>query len=189
MRSSYIGNNYGEVFYNIVARFAPAIAVELGVLDGYSTFHIARGIKKNKFGYLNSYDLWEDYLYKHGSKEEVEKMLIDEGVKDYVTLYKEDAFKVYQKYTDNTIHLLHVDISNDGKVLYRIMQNWDSKMVYGGVILFEGGSEERDNVEWMVKYNKRSIKKELESNEIIKEKYIFGTYLKFPSLTMLLKKR
>ncbi len=41
----------------------------------------------------------------------------------------------------------------------------------------------------MIKYNAKPIKPELENNQIIKDNYIFATYLKFPGLTMLLKKR
>ena len=39
MRSSYIQNNYGDVFYRMITTYRPRKCVELGVLDGYSTLH------------------------------------------------------------------------------------------------------------------------------------------------------
>lgn len=189
MNSSYLQNNYGDVFYSVVTTYPPVIAVELGVLHGYSTIHIAKAIQHNKYGHLNSYDLFEDYQYNHGRLEEVQKELTDQGLQEFVTLNKGDAFKAYENYQDNTVHFLHVDLSNTGEILKKIFEQWDSKMVQGGIVLFEGGSEDRDKIEWMIKYNKPPIKPELENNKIINERYVYGTYLKYPSLTMFLKKR
>lgn len=188
MRSSYIENNYGDTIFSVVSAFKPHILVELGVLDGYSTMHIAKAVEDNRCGHLYAYDLFEDYPYKHGIYSEVREKLDEYGYLKFTDLARMDAYEVHNHHADNSVSFLHVDISNTGETLKRIMQQWDSKMVYGGVILFEGGSEERDEIEWMKKYNMPPIKPELESNQIIKDKYVFGTYLKFPSLTCLLKK-
>ena len=173
----------------------PSCPVELGVLDGYSTLHIAQGLKElHQLKYTNgekkfkAYDLFEDYKFKHGSKEEVEKMLTDNGVIDYVNVIKGNAYEVYKNHADKSIDFLHVDISNTGKVLKDILELWHPKIMDKGLILFEGGSEERDCIEWMKKYNAPSIKKEIETNPIIQEFYQYGTYFKFPSLTILLRK-
>jgi predicted O-methyltransferase YrrM len=189
LKSSYEQNNYGDVFYSVLTTYPPMVAVELGVLHGYSAVHIARALKYVGYGHLNAYDLFEDYQYNHGRFDEVQKELIDRGLQDYVTLYRSNAFEVYKDYQDNTVHFLHVDLSNTGEVVRKIMEQWDSKITHGGIIMFEGGSEDRDKIEWMIKYNKEPIKPELENNRIINERYVFGTYLKYPSLTMLLKKR
>jgi predicted O-methyltransferase YrrM len=186
--SSYKENNYGEVFYNLITTYPPSIAVELGVLDGYSLRYIAAGLKKNKLGHIDAYDLFEDYEFKHGNQLEVQSMLIKEGLQDYVTLFKGDAFEAYKKYQDNSVYFLHVDVSNTGETVRKIIEQWHPKIVYGGIILFEGGSEERDIIEWMVKYKKEPMKPEIEKNLIINSKYIYGTYLKYPSLTMLMKR-
>ncbi|HDZ77129.1 MAG TPA: class I SAM-dependent methyltransferase [Candidatus Omnitrophica bacterium] len=193
MKSSYIENNYGEVFETLIKCFRYPLAVELGVLDGYSTIHIAKALHINKLrwnvhGRLDSYDLWEDYPYRHGTMQDVQKEIEKAGVSDFINLYKGDAFKVADIYQDRSIHFLHVDISNTGDVLKRIMEVWDKKIYQGGMIVIEGGSEERDNVEWMIKYNKVPIKPELESNLIIKKNYVYGTYNAFPSLTVIYKK-
>ena len=46
----------------------------------------------------------------------------------------------------------------------------------------EGGSKERDNVEWIIKYNKKPINPYLMS---IEENYKIEIIEKFPSLTII----
>jgi hypothetical protein len=54
-----------------------------------------------------------------------------------------------------------------------------------GVMILEGGSEARDNVDWMDKYNKKKIKPYLDS---ISGDYIIHTINKFPSITIIKNK-
>lgn len=189
MRSSYAENNYAEVFKAIIDGFKPEVCVELGVLDGYSTMAIALALECNKRGSLRAIDLFEGYQYKHGYMDVVQGKLEEYGLEKIVTLHRGDAFEAAASFNDNTVSLLHVDLSNTGDIFNTIMEQWDPKMVTGGIILFEGGTEERDQVEWMVKFNKTLIKPAIETNKIVEEKYIFATYFRFPGLTMLLKKR
>ncbi len=186
MRSSYTENNYGEVFRAIVDAFKPRRCVELGVLDGYSTGYIAQKLKEIGDGELHAYDLFEGYQYKHSNFKDIQ-----ERFSEYTNLRitQMNAFEVAKLYNPGAVDLLHVDLSNTGDTVKKIMDQWDEKMVQGGVILFEGGTTERDNIDWMIKYGCAPIKKEIETNEIIQAKYVYGTHLKFPGLTMLLKKR
>jgi len=193
MRSSYIENGYDEVLKSYVLNWRPTTLVELGVLDGFSTLAIAEAVKEMNFLYqmtskLDAYDLFEDYSFKHGSKEEVEKLATEKGLNDYVNVLKGDAYKVHELYPDDSVQFLHVDISNDGDVLRNILTIWEPKLIQRAIVLFEGGSDERDNIEWMVKYNKPSIKKEMETNKFINDNYIYGTYWAYPSLTVFLKR-
>ena len=201
MRSSYIENNYNEVIKSWILGLKPAGQyVELGVLDGYSTLAIAQAIEQlNKmFGgwgcTFDAYDLFEDYQYKHGSKEEVEKLLADNNVSQYANIIKGDAYKVYEKYPDRSeangirgIEFLHIDISNTGKVIDEIIELWHPKIAWRGIVMIEGGSEERDNVEWMKKYNAPSIKQSIAKNHIINNFYQQGCYYKYPSMTVLFR--
>jgi len=192
MRSSYIENNYGPIFEKTVEIFMPHKCVEIGILDGYSLLHIARGAKNSKernnhTPIVHAYDIWEDYQYKHGSAVEVQKLLDDNGVDEFVTLHKRDAFKVHEDYDINSVCFLHVDISNDGEILREIVDLWDNKLSFGGLFFFEGGSEERDNIEWAKKHNKKPIRPEIMSNPILNKKYIYATYNAFPSLSVFLK--
>ena len=128
LRSSYIENDFGGLFKQYAIAFQPTTFVELGVLDGYSTLHIAKGIEwlaKNRAyrGHLDAYDLFDDYEFKHGRKDDVEKLLEDNGVAQYVNVQKGDAYKVYSNYPDMVldkvlaIEFLHIDISNTGQVI------------------------------------------------------------------------
>ena len=193
MRSSYALNNYADIFYYNVTVWRPQFCVELGVLDGYSTLAIARGLKENVkigvSGHLDAYDLFDDYEFNHGSMPAVQAELDKAGVSGFVTLHKADAFEAHKNHEDQTITFLHVDLSNTGETLRRIIQLWDAKICQGGIFMFEGGTEERDQVEWMIKYNKVPIKPEVENNPILNDKYVYGTYLKYPGVTCFLKKR
>ena len=193
MRSSYIENNYGEVLKAYILGWKPTTMVELGVLDGYSTIAIAEAIKEMNYLYqmqskLIAYDLFEDYEFKHGNKEEVESKIKEAGLQDLVELRKGDAYKVYADFPDNSVQFLHVDISNTGETLRTILELWNPKLIERGLVMFEGGSDERDNIEWMVKYNKPSIKKEIETNKFINDHYMYGTYYAYPSMTVFLKR-
>lgn len=192
--SSYQQNEFGEIIKAYVIGWKPVSFVELGVLHGYSTRYIAEGLKEIRRLYdintkLDAYDLFDEYQYKHGKKEEVEQMLKEHNLSEYVNIIQGNAYEVYKNYQDKSLEFLHVDISNTGDTVKKIMELWDPKIRARGLILFEGGSEERDNIEWMKKYNMPPIKKEIETNPIINKYYSYGTYFRFPSLTVLLKKR
>lgn len=199
MRSSYIANNFGEIIKQYVIAWQPASFVELGVLDGYSTLAIAQGIQelhklRGYEGQLHAYDLFEDYQFKHGSMSEVQSMLESNGVSQYVKLMKSDAYEAYKNYPDMVldqirgIEFLHIDISNTGDTLRNLMEIWHPKIGQRGIVLIEGGSDERDQVEWMRQYNMPSIKHEIETNPLINKYYHYGTYFQFPSMTVLLRK-
>lgn len=186
MRSSYKDADFGKVFENLPIIHEPETIVELGVLDGYSALHFAKGLKKIGKGRLFCYDLWEDYDYNHGDFDSVYNMLKADGVSDYVSLYKGDAYKVHENYKDGQVDILHVDISNDGKIVRDMMNLWHEKVKM--MIIFEGGSKQRDSVEWMIKFNKEPMVPEFTNNEIIKENYRVSNFLSFPSITLLIKK-
>jgi hypothetical protein len=193
MRSSYIENNFGELLrtYVIGARTIPL--VELGILDGYSTLHIAQGVRELQELYglvttFEAYDLFDSYEYKHGSQVEVQQLIDQNGLTDYVQIKKGNAFEVHKLYRDKSIEFLHVDISNTGDTLKKIMELWHPKIADKGILMFEGGSEERDNIEWMKKYNCPSIKQEIETNPVLNEFYMYGVYMRFPSMLVAMRK-
>lgn len=195
MRSSYRTNNFSLLFTQTVLLQRPRIIVDVGILDGYSTVHLATAAKHinltmKKECHVYSYDLFEGYRYKHGNRECVENNLERFELSDYVILRQKDAFKAHEDFKDGEVCLLHLDVSNDGDKIKNLLELWNPKMnpCYG-IILLEGGSEERDNIQWMIEYNKPPIRKELFSNEIIKNEYNMFIYNQFPSITMLTKTR
>ncbi len=195
MRSSYRANNFGLIFTQTVLLRMPKIIVDLGILNGYSTIHLATAAKhlKETMGcdsHVYAYDLFSQYEYKHGLKDCVIKETERYDLKEYVTVTEMDAFEAAKEFEDESVDLIHFDISNDGDKIKKFLDVWNSKInpLYG-IVLFEGGSEERDNISWMLEYNKPSIRKELFSNSIIKNEYNMFIYNQFPSLTMLTKTR
>ena len=180
--SSYESSNYGTLFYSLVKIYQPKIVVELGTKAGYSAYHIAKGLKENNNGHLYCYDLWEKYPYNTVTMFDAEENLKE--FKDIVTLQQKDATKIDKDYM--SIDILHVDLSNDGEILEKIIPNWLNKV--NQLIILEGGSHIRDQAGWMIKYCKTPISKWLSNLKKIKDiQYI--TFDKFPSLTIIQTKQ
>jgi predicted O-methyltransferase YrrM len=193
MRSSYIENDYSNIFSTTVVAYRCTKIVELGILDGYSLIALAGGMRSMHMtygvqGHIDAYDLFNDYQFKHGNMQEVKTKLEENCLNEYVSVFQGDAYQVHDKYKNEEINLLHVDISNTGETVRRIMELWHLKIAKGGIILFEGGSIERDNIKWMLKYKKESINPEVMTNRTIQDNYDVKIYEPFPSVTMLKKR-
>ena len=143
MRSSYEENNYGSVLESLIVGLKPMDCVEVGVLDGYSALHIARGLKFNKEafgidGKLWCWDLWDDYVYNHGNQYEVQKLIDDNELSGFVKLNNGEAFETAHLIQYESVDFLHMDISNDGATLKKVMQFWSHRIKPCGMIAFEG---------------------------------------------------
>ena len=66
-----------------------------------------------------------------------------------------------------------------------MFQNYMSKLKDNGVIIMEGGSYDRDNIKWMIKYNKPKIQPLLDK---YKNDYNIHTIGVIPSITIITKK-
>lgn len=192
MRSSYKKYNYGYVFASMIMVQRPITVVECGVLDGYSTAHIARALKFNHHergvhSQFFAYDMWENYNYKHGDINKVYELMAKNNLESYVELCYGDAFKVADSFKNGSVDFLHFDISNDGDKLAAMMHYWGEKISEGGIIAFEGGSKERDNVEWMKIYNKKPIRHVLYDSMLINYNWSITVLPQFPSMTLLFK--
>jgi predicted O-methyltransferase YrrM len=151
VNSSYKYNNLGKTLYQYVLYEKPQIVVDFGVLDGYSTIALAMGCRENGFGKVKVYDLFEDYEYNHSNFEKLVKNLGEYGLLDWVEIEKKNFFDWVKD--PEPFQLLHLDISNTGDIIDLLIPIKDR-----GTILFEGGSEQRDHVGWLLKYNKKPIK-------------------------------
>jgi hypothetical protein len=87
------------------------------------------------------------------------------------------------EFTENSngifFDLMHLDISNTGQTILQAYNNLKKQIDSGSVIVFEGSSLERDNIEWMKKYNAVPIKdvQSMVNYEILNHK--------FPSLSII----
>jgi hypothetical protein len=166
IESSYRENDLGRVLYQLVLVIRPKIIIEYGVLYGYSITAMGMALHEIGSGKLIGYDLWEKYPFRHTSRDEPYKNVVKYGLEKYVDLKygKFNPLKIPQN------DLLHVDISNDGEIISKIQNKT-------GYTVFEGGSQERDNVNWMIKYGKIPINN-------CGRKYVTLSN-KFPSISML----
>jgi hypothetical protein len=178
--SSYKENGYQYLFYALTRLLQPESIVEIGVLQGFSLLSIGCALKANGRGEIHAFDLFEEYEYKCDNFDNVSSRVSTMGLDKCVTLHQADAPSVTGLIEETDI--LHVDVSNDGEIVGEIFSQWASRT--SRVMIFEGGSLERDRVEWMVKYNKKSIFDEflvLSNNE---PEWHFFTIHPFPSVTI-----
>lgn len=197
--SSYEKNNYGDFFYSLMRVHRPRKVVELGTKAGYSTYHMARGLKENGNGTLDCYDLWETYKFNSVPKAIAEKNL--RKFKDIVRFELRDAVGVDKLYkeidpvrgrgtlralaTSNGVDILHVDVGNEGEILGNIIPHWIDKI--GQFIIIEGGSAERDKIRWMIKYKKAPIAGWLKDFANRRDDIEYFTIEPFPSVTIIRK--
>lgn len=156
--SSYKEHGYGYLFYALTRLLRPTQCVELGVLQGFSLLTVASALRDNGAGRVNGFDLFETYPYHHEHYAALVERIKECGLTRWASAERLDAFEASQRF--DTVDVLHVDISNNGETYRTIFEQWATKVT--ALMILEGGSADRDRVEWMVKYQKPSITKALE---------------------------
>lgn len=185
--SSYEENNYGELFYSLIRAHKPEIVVELGTKDGYSAYHIARGLKENGKGKLYCYDLWDEYLSKYHILDSSPRSIAELNLrrfKDIISLNLSEAIGVEQTFSN--VDIVHVDLHNDGGILELTVPPWIDKVKQ--FVIIEGGSNDRDNVDWMTDLHKVPIKSWLKSFSDRRQDIEYFTLEPYPSVTIIRKK-
>ena len=155
MESSYAQHDLGLLLTELVLNYKPRKIVEFGVYHGYSTLNMARGLRVLRQGHIIACDLWSEYDYNHTTMDVAQKNIDEAYLSDYVTLWQAD----YYQWLENPgkFDMLHLDISNDGDVIEKTLTKLAPQIEAGAIVVFEGGSAERDEVEWMTKFHKRPI--------------------------------
>lgn len=155
IESSYRENDLGKTLYDFVIEHKPKIIIEFGCLYGYSTVAMAMALRDLGEGKIISYDLWEAYDYKHSTIEITSKNVEKYDLSNWVE-FKQMSY--YDWLLNPTkFDLLHVDISNTGDTIFDTALMLNTQIMSGKKILFEGGSIERDQIEWMQKYQSLPI--------------------------------
>ena len=95
---------------------------------------------------------------------------------------KKNFYESVDDYDDSSIDILHIDIANTGDTYDFAINNYLPKVK--GIMVLEGGSEERDKVDWMIKYDRPKIQPVLKkySNSVI-----ITVLEDYPSLTFIKK--
>lgn len=180
--SSYSKAQYQKFFYGMVRLLKPSSIVEIGVLEGFTTLAMGEALRENGSGRLMSYDLFEDYEFRNDGYDNVSSRIQKAGLDDVVTLIKSDAYEVDKQVSQTD--MLHVDISNDGYVFERMFDVWKDKT---GIMIFEGGAAQRDQVEWMLKYQKKPLQLSLETIQESNPQWKCYVIEPYPSITVAIK--
>lgn len=180
LNSSYKDYNFKNIFTCLTFALRPKKVVEFGILEGYSLQAIIDGLI-NTSCQIEAYDLFDEFPYNAAVFEEVTKKFSHVS---NVKIEKLDYYNGPTKFIDNSIDILHIDIANDGNVYEFAINNYMKKITENGIIILEGGSEDRDNYDWMIKYNRRKIQPFLKS---IHSQYDVIILEDFPSMTIIKK--
>ncbi len=178
MESSYKSRDidYAQIFKMLVKLYKPQKIVEFGILNGYSLQIFADSASKDS--YIEAYDIFDEFDGNRASKDIIAKF----SSYPNVSIAYGDFYKKYAEIDDESIDLLHIDIANNGDVYKFAIEIYMPKIRRGGFIVLEGGSLERDNMVWMVKYNKPKITPVLKD---IREQYVTCTMGIMPSITII----
>jgi predicted O-methyltransferase YrrM len=178
MMSSYTNNiNYGDIFAVICRLHKPKTVVEFGVLQGYSLKHIVDNVDKSCK--IIAYDIFEEFNGNSANK----TVLLDIFNRyTNVSIEYGDFYKVHEQLGNSSIDIIHIDIANNGEVFKFAVEKYFEKLTDDGLLILEGGSNERDNVDWMIKYNKPKI---IDFITEYSDKYDIFTIGTIPSVTLL----
>ena len=181
MNSSYNNKvDFGDIISTITFMNNPQKIVECGILEGYSLSKFIKSSSSNTS--IDAYDIFDKFNGNHAIKDKIMKQF---SPYKNVNIAEGDFYEVLKKYPDRSIDILHIDIANNGNVYEYMFQNYVNKVTDDGIILMEGGSENRDNIEWMLKYNKPKIQPILKKWSKI---YDIKTIGNIPSITLIKKK-
>ena len=154
--------------------------VEIGILDGYSLKTIADSVSNTC--QIDAYDIFDDFIGNSANKDK-----LTDTFKTYenVNIQYGDFYKLMDTFENKSIDILHIDIANNGNTYEYVFKHYANKITENGIIILEGGSDARDNIEWMNKYNKPKI------NHILKENlsnFNILTIGDIPSITIIYNK-
>ena len=181
MNSSYLSKlDFGDLIKVLTFINQPKKIVEFGILNGFSLKCFVNNSSKSCS--IDAYDIFEDF---NGNSADYNTIINLFKKKKNVNIKKYDYYNGYNLYKNKEIDLLHIDIANNGDVYKFAIDNYMEKLSDTGIMILEGGSIERDNVEWMLKYKKTPINPYLQT---IKDKYNIITINKMPSITIITKK-
>ena len=175
MMSSYKNNlNYGDLLETITFIQKPKSILEIGILDGFSLKCFADNSHNAK---IDAYDIFDEFNGNHANKEQ-----LIEKFKEFnnVTVEYGNFYELYK--SEDKYDIIHIDIANNGDVYEFSINNYLPKLNTNGLLILEGGSKQRDNIEWMIKYNKPKIQPVLKKYN---DKINIKTIGEIPSITLI----
>lgn len=174
------GLSFRHMFQVLIGSVCPKRVVEFGILKGYSLSTFADFCCKDCK--IEAYDIFDKFNGKGARRKELDSIF---GGCENVEIGELDFYKGFEKYKDDEIDILHIDIANNGDVYKFAIENYLKKVSKKGIIVLEGGSVERDEVEWMKKYEKPSIVKYLKELRETRKDLNISVVDFFPSITLI----
>jgi predicted O-methyltransferase YrrM len=157
------------VLYSLIVSFKPKTIIEFGTALGGTAITMGLALKElqeeeGHNGIIYTYDTFEvqskgeigsnpDFQYANHNVNNYPVL-----VKEFIKIDRGDFFE-FNKNPNKQYDLLYFDIDNDGEKLLEMYQNNIKNVEQGAIIIFEGGSEVRDNVPWMIEKNKVKMNK------------------------------
>jgi hypothetical protein len=135
--------SFGNALWDAVLAVRPAIMIAFGVDPGYTTIVAALALEEAGHGRLLAYDNWEDQLPGGPDLQALVRSRIDRyGIGHRLTLAKCD----FRDWIGNPedCDLLYLDIDNDGERVGWMFDGLRVRIERGLIVLFEGGTEARD---------------------------------------------
>lgn len=180
INSSYNNTiNYSDIFKTICFLNKPKKVIEIGILNGYSLESMVKNVSSDC--QICAYDIFDEF---NGNRANQKQLCDYFAPYSNVTIQYGNFYKLVDKFQDNSVDIFHIDIANNGDVYKFVLNNYIKKLKPNGIILLEGGSNERDNVKWMNIYNKPKIKPVLEEYA---PKFNIKTIGNMPSITLITK--
>lgn len=181
MRSSYTLKelDYGDILKSVCFLIKPKTIVEFGILDGFSLSHFIEN--SSPTCNIQAYDIFDDFVGNHATKNNLEEKF---NMYSNVKIQYGNFYTSLDLFEDNSIDILHIDIANTGEIVPTVAQ-YMKKVSQNGVLILEGGSKERDEIEWMKKYQKLSLRTELQKMSNVS----ILTLGKVPSITLIQHKK
>ena len=155
IESFYRDDDLGRIYYDIVLKYKPKKIVELGTFYGYSTVAMAMALDELTSGKIVSYDLYEEYPYRHPTFTQTKRNIETSGVAQYIELRKKDFYAWIKD--PEAFDLLYVDVSNTGEIIEKMYAAVRPQIQNGSIVIFEGGSPKRDAADWMTTYHMKKI--------------------------------
>ena len=162
-----------ETLYSLILDIKPKTIIEYGTEHGGTAIVMGLALKQlfedeNHTGIIYSYDTFENQSKGEiGSSPNYQIALQNIHAYNLQNFIKVDYGDFYEfcDRPNKEFDLLYFDIDNDGDKLLEMYNGCKTNIDNGSIVIFEGGSEVRDNVGWMIEKNKNkmnNIKEEID---------------------------
>ena len=153
------------ILYSIILDLKPKKIIEYGTEHGGTAITMALALQElleteNHIGKIYTYDTYEMQSQGEIGSNPIYQITLDViqrcGLQHIITAEYGDFFKFCNE-PNKDFDLLYFDIDNDGDKVLTMYESCKTNIENGSIVIFEGGSNVRDNVPWMNDLQKTKI--------------------------------